>query len=331
MQKTKKALITGGFGFIGVHSIEKWLTNDWEITVVDNCSSNAISPKDNHLLKDITFHNSDILSNDISDFKDIDLILHLASPVGPVGVLKHSGKIGSMILDDLNWCIELANQNDCPIIFISTSEIYGYREKKTYLKENDDKVLHDDFTVRNEYSMGKLLGEIVLTNNARVNKNLRYQIIRPFNVTGKYQLPEGGFVLPRFAVQALKGEDISVYLDGKQKRAFTWVKDIVDGIYLTSVADENNWNQIWNVGNEENEKSIKYMAEKVKELTNSDSKIIYIDPTEIHGSLFAEAPEKIPNSEKIKTKLAWSPTKNADEVIAEVVDYYLDSDYYKNF
>ena len=101
--------------------------------------------------------------------------------------------------------------------------------------------------------MGKLLGEIVLTNNARVNKNLRYQIIRPFNVTGKYQLPEGGFVLPRFAVQALKGEDISVYLDGKQKRAFTWVKDIVDGIYLTSVADENNWNQIWNVGNEENE------------------------------------------------------------------------------
>ena len=84
-----------------------------------------------------------------------------------------------------------------------------------------------------------------------------------------------------------------------QKRAFTWVKDIVDGIYLASNADIHNWNQIWNVGNEANEKTIKYMAEKIKELTNSNSEIVYTDPRKLHGNLFAEAPGKIPNSEKL--------------------------------
>ena len=331
MYKNKKVLITGGLGFIGVHSVEKWLSNDWDIVAIDNFSTNAINPDDIDLFKNVEVINSNLLETNKSKLKKIDLIIHLASPVGPVGVLKHSGRMGSMIIDDLNWCIDLSRENQCPLIFISTSEIYGFRDEKAYLKENDDKVLHGEFTVRNEYSMGKLLAEIMLSNRARVDKDFKYQIIRPFNVTGKYQLPSGGFVLPRFAIQALKGENISVYLDGMQKRAFTWVKDIVDGIYLTSNVDNDNWNQIWNVGNEANEKTIKYMAEKIKELTNSNSEIVFTDPTELHGNLFAEAPEKIPNSEKIKSKLGWSPTKSADEVIAEVVDYFREKDFYKNF
>ena len=327
----KKVLITGGIGFIGVHAVEKWLSSEWDVVVIDDYSTNAINPDDIDLYKNVEVINSNLLTADMNKLSNLDLIVHLASPVGPVGVLKHSGKMGSMILDDLNWCVGLAKSNQCPLVFISTSEIYGHRNEKAYLKENDDKVLHGKFTVRNEYSMGKLLAEITLSNTARIDEDFKYQIIRPFNVTGKYQLPSGGFVLPRFAIQALKGEDISVYLDGMQKRAFTWVKDIVDGIYLTSNADNQNWNQIWNVGNEDNEKTIKYMAEKIKELTNSNSQIVYTDPTKLHGNLFAEAPEKIPNSEKIKSRLGWSPTKNADEVISEVVDFYRQDGLYKKF
>ena len=87
--------------------------------------------------------------------------------------------------------------------------------------------IRDSFKVRNEYSIGKLLAEIVLSNTAKVS-DLKYQIIRPFNISGPRQLKDGGFVLPTFTHQALKGDDITVFGDGEQIRAFTYVKDIVN-------------------------------------------------------------------------------------------------------
>lgn len=318
----KRILITGGLGFIGVHCIEKWALEGWEIFVIDNLSSNSISEKE-ALKKGV----SEVIIEDVKKINwralpKFDLILHLASPVGPIGVLKHSGVMGRIILDDIYSVIDGSNNNKCPLLFVSTSEVYGYRDYKSYLKEIDDKVLKGKFTVRNEYAIAKLLSEIILSNQGKINQDFKYQIIRPFNVTGSHQLPDGGFVLPRFVSQAISGEDITVYYSGQQIRAFTWVKDIVDGIYLTSIAPEEYWNEEWNIGNEMNEQTISYLAEKVKKITGTSSQIIHIDPTELHGSLFAEAPEKIPDSTKIKTFLGWKPTKYVDDVIEEVVSFY---------
>ncbi len=317
----KNVLITGGLGFIGIHCLQKWRNEGWNVCVVDNLSSNTVEPSDD-LVAGVRFIESNILDLRWSNLPNFDLILHLASPVGPVGVLKHSGVMARMILDDVYWAIEGAKINECPLIFVSTSEIYGYRTDKSYLNELDDKVLHGEFTVRNEYAIAKLLSEIVISNFSKIDPTFKYQIIRPFNVSGEHQLVDGGFVLPRFVAQALSNEDITVYYSGEQIRAFTWVKDIVDGIYLTSIAAENHWNQEWNIGNECNERSILYLAEKVKELTGSDSKIIHVDPQELHGKLFTEAPEKIPNSNKIKEKLGWSPTKLVNDIILEVIEFY---------
>lgn len=319
--KKKKILITGGYGFIGAHCIEKWLKENWDIYVIDNLSSNAIS-QEHYLAEQTTFYNEDVIDIDWSFLPKFDLILHLASPVGPVGVLKHSGKMARLILDDIYSVIKGSKYSNCPLIFVSTSEIYGYRSEKSYLKEEDDKILHGNFTVRNEYAISKLLSEIVLTNQSKIDPDFKYQIIRPFNVTGEYQLPDGGFVLPRFVNQALNNSDITVYYSGHQLRAFTWVKDIVEGIFLTSEAPNNLWNQEWNIGNEKNENTILYLAERVKHLTQSTSKIIHVDPVQLHGPLFTEAPEKIPNSEKIKKLLNWEATKNTDEVIEEVINFY---------
>ena len=173
MKNTKNVLITGGLGFVGVHAIEKWNSEKWNIYVIDNMSSNAIHPEEINNFDNVKIYDSSILSLEKSKFNNLDLIVHLASPVGPVGVLRHSGKIGSMILNDLEWCVEVAKKNKCPLIFISTSEIYGFRSTKTYLKEEDDKVLHGEFTVRNEYSAGKILAEIMLTNIGRVDKDFK--------------------------------------------------------------------------------------------------------------------------------------------------------------
>ena len=316
-----KILITGGLGFIGTHCVEKWSSEDYDITIIDNLSSNALKP-DNEIFKSCNIIIDDILNVDFKSLGKFDKILHLASPVGPVGVLKHSGKMASIIIDDIYWAINAAKFNNCPLIFVSTSEIYGHRDEKTYLKENDPKILVGDFTVRNEYSIAKLLSEIAIVNNGKIDDKFRYQIIRPFNVTGRYQLPDGGFVIPRFMEQAIQDKDITVYYDGLQLRAFTWVKDIVDGIYLTSVAPDEHWNNEWNIGNEKNEETILYLAQRVKEMSESNSNIINIDPVKLHGDLFTEAPEKIPNSEKIKTLLGWEPTKNVEEIIEEVVTFF---------
>lgn len=319
----KRVLITGGLGFIGSHCVEKWSELDYDITIIDNLSSNAL-PSTHDLFKNCTIVIDDILNVDITKLGTFDTILHLASPVGPVGVLRHSGRMAAIIIDDIYWAVNAARYNKCPLIFVSTSEIYGYREHKTYLKEDDVKVLNGDFTVRNEYAIAKLLAEIVLSNTAKIDPTFRYQTIRPFNVSGRYQLPDNGFVVPRFVNQALNGEDITVYYDGLQLRAFTWVKDIVNGIYLTSIAPEQHWNQEWNVGNEKNENTILYMATRIKDMLNSQSTISHVDPVELHGPLFSEAPEKIPNSEKIKSLLGWCATKDVDSILKEVVDYFLE-------
>lgn len=317
----KNILITGGLGFIGCHCVEKWEKEGYDITIIDNLSSNALSPT-NQLFNNCKIIIDDILNVDIKTLSKFDIVLHLASPVGPVGVLKHSGKMASIILDDIYWAIDAAKHNQCMLVFVSTSEIYGHRDEKSYLSENDQKVLVGDFTVRNEYSISKLLAEIVLSNTAKIDKNFKYQIIRPFNVSGKYQLPDGGFVLPRFVNQAIKNEDITVYYSGSQLRAFTWVKDIVDGIYLTSTCPQEYYNNEWNIGNEANETTILYLAEKCKQYANSESKISHVDPVKLHGSLFSEAPEKIPNSSKIRKLLGWEPNRHVDDVILEVISYY---------
>ena len=97
--------------------------------------------------------------------------------------------------------------------------------------------------------------------------------------------------------------------------------DIVDGIYLTSV-DEKNMNQIWNIGNKDNVTTINYLAQKVKEFTNSDSKIVWVNPKTIHGPLYEEAWDKIPDAEKIKKELGWKTTAAVNEIIKEVIEYY---------
>ncbi len=316
----KRVLITGGLGFIGSHSVEKWTAENYDITIVDDLSSNALPPT-HAIFENCELILDNVLNVDITKLQKFDCILHLASPVGPVGVLKHPGRLASTIIDDVYWAIKAARHNKCPLVFISTSEIYGHRDEKTYLKEDDEKVLVGDFTVRNEYAIAKLLAEITISNTAKVDDSFKYQIIRPFNVSGKYQLPEGGFVVPRFVNQAMDNKDITVYYSGLQLRAFTWVKDVVDGIYLTSIAPEELWNEQWNIGNEANENTILYLAEKCSELVGSESKIIHVDPTTLHGPLFAEAPEKIPNSSKIRSKLNWVPTKGVNEIIKEVVNY----------
>jgi len=317
MMKNKKVLITGGLGFLGSYAIQKYKEQGYHITIIDNLSTNTIDP-DDPICNDCDVMIKNILDHTWDVTQTYDMIIHLASPVGPAGILQHSGKMARYILDDIYWAIEGAQLNKCPLIFVSTSEIYGYRDKPVLLQEHEDKLLVGDFKVRNEYSMAKLLSEIVISNTAKVS-DLKYQIIRPFNISGPRQLPDAGFVLPRFVTQALSGRDITVFGDGEQVRAFTHARDIIEGIYLTSLYSQSD---IWNVGNPDNKVTINYLAKRVKELTNSESNIIHVDPKTIYGPLYEEAWDKIPDPTKIRSKLSWSPMNHVDDIIMDVIKYW---------
>ncbi len=316
----KNVLITGGLGFLGSYSIELWKKNGWNITVIDNLTTNVIQP-DHEICNDINVIIKDILECSWENLGKYDMIVHLASPVGPAGILQHSGKIADYILSDIYWSIEGAQKNKCPLIFVSTSEIYGHRDEVVFLGEEEDKILRGSFSVRNEYSMAKLLSEIVLSNSAKVS-DLRYQIIRPFNISGARQLKNGGFVLPTFVQQALKGDDITVFNSGEQIRAFTHVSDIVKGIYLTSVADDSLYNQSWNIGNAKNVSTINELANIVKSETQSKSSITHVDPKTIHGPLYEEAWDKVPDATKVKDNLGWDPVWTKEQIIQDVISYY---------
>jgi UDP-glucose 4-epimerase len=322
MSSAKLFLVTGGFGFIGSHLVERLLKSGAKVHVVDNLST---SPIDLSTYLDLVDRPPN-LTHDICDLVDYcatkpsvkyDGIYHLASVVGPVGVLEHAGKISRMIVGDMEAIAELALRDRAKIVDVSTSEVYG-GGRDGYCSEQDIKFIQPKVTVRLEYAVGKLAAEISLVNKTKVS-HLEACIVRPFNVAGPRQSPQGGFVLPRFINQALAGEPLTVYHDGSMVRAFTHVQDIVEGIVCTMERGENGY--AYNIGNPENKTSIRDLAERVIRISKSNSKTSFVDPKVLFGPLFEEANDKFPDASLALTSLGWNPKHGIDVVISDALDY----------
>jgi len=312
----KKILVTGGLGFIGTHLIKKLSEEDCRIDIVDNLSNNSVAPEDARSDKIEKIYTCSVEEFDFKG-KKYDEIYHLASPVGPAGVLKYAGIMGPMIINDALKIAKYAAKNGSDVMFVSTSEVYGRDPGKEAQKEDIDKIVPNKVTVRLEYGVAKMLEEICVRNYA-LEHPFRYNIVRPFNIVGVGQSSKAGFVVPRFVQQALKGEDITIFGDGTQRRTFTHVKDIADAIIKVMKSGINR--EVFNIGNPANEFSIKEVAEIVKKLTNSKSKIVYVDPKKIYGKYYEEAWNKIPDISKIKSMIGWEPKYAFEEIVKEVVD-----------
>lgn len=314
----RKILVTGGLGFIGSHLVDLLLNESYTIDIVDNYTNNCIPA-----YKDERITQIERSVNDFSYLKDTyDKVFHLASIVGPVGVLKYSGNIGYAIINDiikLRDCCYLENKQ---LVYVSSSEIYGHSND---LNEEAIKIFPAQYKSRTEYGAAKMLAEMALVNFAAKEKDFKYQIIRPFNVAGARQQPNGGFVLPRFIIAALSQQPLTVYGDGTQRRSFTDVRDVVNAISL--ISESNKYNNIWNIGNKNNEMSITELAKLViniaKEKYNiNHCEIQYIDPCKLHGDLFSEVPDKLPNAEKIISLLDWKPKYSISDTIISTFDYW---------
>lgn len=301
----RRALVTGGLGFIGSRLSERLVADGWDVVIVDDLSSNAVW----HVRGAHLWEGSIAEFDDASDmYGPIDAIFHLASPVGPLGVMEWAGRLAPRVVADAQtvagWTM------GCPLIDVSTSEVYG---SGSVDREGDDCTFRAPASARKEYAVAKLTAETMLRNTA----GLDVRIVRPFNVAGPRQRAEGGFALPRFIAQALAGDPLTVYQPGTQRRAFTHVDDIVDGLLL--VLERGRPGEAYNLGNPSNACDILTLAREVVAATGSRSPISVVDPRDLHGPAFAEAPEKIPDPSKAVHELGWLPWRDRARCIADAL------------
>jgi len=306
-----KALVTGGLGFIGSYLVELLMNKMDYPTILDDCSNNVISR---------SAYGCRIVEGSVMDVSDLfdekfDIVYHLACFVGPVGVLKHSGKMAFEILNMTRKMLDYCVKNNVPLIYVSSSEVYG---NVIQMNEDSQKVFPGEYAVRTEYGAAKMLCEIMIENTAKVT-DLKYHIIRPFNVAGPRQRPDGGFVLPRFIQSALRKEPLTVYGDGTQRRAFADVRDLARGIY--EVSNYEGWNNIWNLGNPVNEMSIFELAKEVEKVIGRELEFSFVDPKELHGPLFSEAPDKVPFIDKVSNLVGWKPEYDLHTTISDSIEW----------
>lgn len=316
-----KILITGGAGFIGSHLAERLLERDHEVFIIDNLWTGKLANiakiqnnKRLHLVID-TILNESVMNELI--FK-VDHIYHLAAAVGVRNIMDHPVETIDINVKGTETVLRLANRFKKKVFVASTSEIYG-KHVEHPLSEDDNRVMGTVKKRRWAYACSKTLDEFLALAYCD-EKKLPVVIGRLFNTVGPRQTGQYGMVLPNFVQSALLGKPITVFGDGTQTRSFTHVKDVVDAI-TKLMQDPRAEGDVFNVGNDR-EVSINGLAQKVKEMTGSQSEIEHISYEKAYGPGFEDMERRCPNIEKIKKLIGFEPTLDLEAIIQSVIDYF---------
>jgi len=316
----RRALITGGAGFVGSHLAEVLLSRGYEVQVVDDLSTGSIDNIE-HLKGESRFsYVIDTVMNRplMAELVDrADLIFHLAAAVGvrlivesPVQTIETNIKATEIVL-------ERAAKKRKPVLLTSTSEVYGKLDKKQF-SEDDDLVLGPTSRARWCYAASKIIDEFLAKAYFRERK-LPAVVVRVFNTIGRRQSGQYGMVVPRFVRQALVGEPLTVYGDGTQQRSFTWVGDVVNAM-TTLIGDPRAYGEVFNIGHTK-EISIADLALLVKEMTNSRSEMVFVPYEEAYEEGFEDMPRRLPDISKIERLIDYRPTLDLPEMLAEIIAF----------
>ncbi len=318
------ALVTGGAGFIGSHLCESLLERKIEVYAVDNLSTGSMK-NIAHLKKLKSFH---FYKGSVTDeklvkqlVKKVDIIFHLAAAVGVKYIIDNPLESIKTNIHGTETVLRLANSFGKKKVFIaSTSEIYGKdRGGKSTFTETDDRLLGSTTKWRWSYSCTKALDEFLALAYCR-EKNLPVVIGRFFNTCGPRQSARYGMVVPRFIKQALSNKPITVFGDGKQTRCFLYVKDAVSAV-LGLVDGNKATGEIFNIGNP-GSISILELAEKVKKLTASRSKIKFVPYEEVYKIGFEDMRHRRPDISKIRSVIDFSPKVGIDELLKRTIESF---------
>lgn len=311
-----RVLVTGGAGFIGSHLCDALISNDYEVTILDNLSTGS---KKNiaHLEMNLKIYQGDIRDQNLVEslVEKSDLVFHMAAVLGVDNILTNPIDSISVNYHGSEIVLNSATKYDKRIIIASTSEIYGKNPKQP-LSEIDDRVIGTPQKLRWSYSDAKALEE-ASAFYLYLTKKLKVTIIRFFNTVGPRQTGKYGMVIPRFIEAAVSNKPIRIFGDGTQSRVFCHVEDAVQGI-ISLVRDDRSIGQVFNLGGT-GEISINDLAKIILEKTSSYSKIEYIPYDQAYSVGFEEMKRRVPDISKIYELTGWKPTKVLEEIIDDIV------------
>ena len=310
-----RVFITGGGGFIGSHLAKNYEVAGHVVTILDNFSTGSIEN-----LKTINFA-GETIKGDIRDqnvleplIEGSDLVLHMAAALGVDNIMNSTLESISTNVIGSTTVLETAAKLNKRIIIASTSEIYGKNPKQP-LNELDDRVIGSPQNFRWSYSDSKAIEESV----ARVlylEKKLPVTTVRFFNTIGPRQSAKYGMVVPRFIASALSGRDLEVYGDGQQTRVFCHVDDAIAGV-ISLVDTQESIGEVFNVGGF-GEISILNLAERVIQLTNSNSKIRLVPYIDAYPVGYEDMQRRVPDNSKLQKLTGWQAKIDLNDAILDI-------------
>ena len=315
-----RVLITGGAGFIGSHLCEYLIDQGNTITVIDDFSTGRIE-NISHLLDNPNFClvRDTVLNENIMHLliEQCDCVYHLAAAVGVKLIIDKPVHTISTNIAGTERVLEIANKFNRKTIIMSSSEVYG-KNTAVPFNEDDDRLMGATIYSRWSYACSKAIDEFLgLAYNRQYG--LPVVIVRLFNTVGPRQIGQYGMVIPRFVKQALTGQPITVYGNGKQTRCFTYVGDVIKALVKLMDKTEANGN-VFNIGTNE-EISIYGLAEKIKAKTNSQSLIEKIPYEKAYEKGFDDMMRRVPDINKIQKVIGYRPTHSLDQILDAVIDY----------
>ena len=309
MHSNKRILVTGGAGFLGSHLCDRLLARGDEVLCVDNFFTGSRRNVE-HLIGHKRF---ELLRHDVTFplFVEVDEIYNLACPASPVHYQHDPVATTKVSVHGAINMLGLAKRVKAKILQASTSEVYG--DPSVHPQTEDYWGNVNPIGIRSCYDEGKRCAETLFFDYWRQHK-LRIKVARIFNTYGPRMHPNDGRVVSNFIVQALRGEDITIYGEGDQTRSFCYVDDLLDGmIRLMDTGDEVTGPI--NIGNP-NEFTIRQLAERVIALTNSSSKLVF-------KPLPSDDPrQRQPDIGLAQRVLGWQPTIELDEGLGHTIRYF---------